>query len=82
MCQRQAMASDLPFYDMFAPTKNFSFEVSDDVIACDLGTPQPKIMATPMSGGLQVWLKLSWLNDISLLLFRVFRKASAALNVA
>ena len=50
-CQRQAMASDLPFYDIFAPTKNFSFKVSDDVIACDLGTPQPKIMATPIRGG-------------------------------
>ena len=36
------MASDLPFYDIFAPTKNSSFEVSDDVIACDLGPPNQK----------------------------------------
>ena len=36
MYQHQAKASDLPFYDIFAPTKNSSFEVSADVIACDL----------------------------------------------
>ena len=30
------MTRDLPFYDIFAPTKNSSFEVSNDVIACDL----------------------------------------------
>ena len=49
-CQHQATASDLPFYDIFAPTKNSCFEVSDDVIACDLwfGFPQSKILATPM----------------------------------
>ena len=49
MCQHQATASDLPFYDIFAPTKNFSFQVSDDVIACGLwfGPPQSKILATP-----------------------------------
>ena len=38
-CQHQATAYDLPFYNIFALTKNSSFEVSDDVIACDLGPP-------------------------------------------
>ena len=51
MSQHQATASDLPFCDIFAPTKNFSFEVSDDVITCDLWfePPQSKILATPMN---------------------------------
>ena len=42
-CQHQVKASDLSHYDIFAPTKNSSFEVSDDVIACDLwfGSPPP-----------------------------------------
>ena len=35
-CQHQATAFDVPFYDIFAPAKNFPVEVSDDVIACDL----------------------------------------------
>ena len=35
-CQHQATAFDVQFYDIFAPTKNSFFEVSDDVIACDL----------------------------------------------
>ena len=35
-CQHQATTSDLPFYDIFTPHKNSSFEVSDDAIACDL----------------------------------------------
>ena len=37
------MTSGLPFYDVFAQPKNSSFEVSDDVIACDLwfGPPPP-----------------------------------------
>ena len=35
-CQHQPTASDLSFYDIFAPTKKFFFEVSDDAIACDL----------------------------------------------
>ena len=51
MCQHQATASDFLFYDIFARTKNFSFEVSDDVIACSLWfgpPPQSKILATPM----------------------------------
>ena len=48
-CQYRATASDLPLYDIFAPTKNSSFEVSDDVIACDLAPPQSKILATPMA---------------------------------
>ena len=42
-CQHQDMASNLPFYDIFAPTKNSSFEYSDDVIACDLGFGPPPI---------------------------------------
>ena len=42
-----------PSYNLstaFAPTKNSSFEVSDNVIACDLwfASPQSKILATPM----------------------------------
>ena len=42
MCP-QATTSDLPFYDIFAPPKNSSFEVSDDVIACDLWFAPPPI---------------------------------------
>ena len=42
-CQHQATAFDLPFYDVFAPTKNSCFEVSDDVIACDLRFGPPPI---------------------------------------
>ena len=42
-CQHQAKASDLPFYDIFAPTKKSSFEVSDDVIVCDLWFGPPPI---------------------------------------
>ena len=49
-CQHQATASDLPFHDIFASTKNSSLEASGDVIACDLrfGPPQLKILATSM----------------------------------
>ena len=40
----QATASNLLFYDIFAPTKNSSFEVSDEVITCGLGpTPHQKL---------------------------------------
>ena len=35
-CQHQATVSDILFYDIFAPTKISSFEVSGDVIVCDL----------------------------------------------
>ena len=45
------MASDLPFYDIFAPQKITFSKISDDVIACDLWfgpPPQSKILATPM----------------------------------
>ena len=42
-CQHQATAFDLPFYDIFAPTKNSSFELSDYVIACDLWFGPPPI---------------------------------------
>ena len=50
-CQHQATTSDLPFYDIFAPAKNSSFKVSDDVIARGLwfAPPQSKILATPMT---------------------------------
>ena len=51
MRQHQATASDPPFNDMFALTKNSSLEVSNDVIACDLWFgphPQSKILATLM----------------------------------
>ena len=53
-CQHQATAFDLPFQDIFAPTKNSSFELSDDVIARDLGSPQSKIVATPMALDLRI----------------------------
>ena len=52
-CQHQATTSDLPFCDISAPPKNSSFEVSDDVVACDLWfappTPKSKILVTPMA---------------------------------
>ena len=51
MRPHQATASNLSFYDNFASTKNSSFEVSDDVTACDLRfgpIPQSKALATPM----------------------------------
>ena len=38
-CHHQATASDLTFSDIFALTKNSSFEVFDDVIVCDLPPP-------------------------------------------
>ena len=40
-------ASDLPFYDIFAPQKVSFSKIFDDVIACDLGfgPPQSKILA-------------------------------------
>ena len=46
----QATASDLPFYDIFAPQKVPFSKISDDVITCDLwfGPPQSKILSTPM----------------------------------
>ena len=49
MCQHQATDSGLLFFDNFAPTKNSFFEVSDNLIACDLWfePPQSKILATP-----------------------------------
>ena len=42
-CQHQTTAFDLPFYDIFTPTKNSSFEVSDDVIASNLWFAPPPI---------------------------------------
>ena len=58
----QATASDLPFYDIFAPQKVTFSKISDDVIACDLwfGPPQSKILATPMDlKYLQKWSCIS-----------------------
>ena len=42
---RQATASDLPFYNIFAPQKVPFLKISDDLIACDLwfGPPPPPI---------------------------------------
>ena len=47
MCQHQTTASDLSFYDIFAPTKNFFFKISDDVIACDLWFAAPPPSKNP-----------------------------------
>ena len=51
-CQHQATAFGLPFYDTFAPTKNFYFEVSDDVVACDF-------WFAPSPPNQKSWLRLS-----------------------
>ena len=48
-CQHQAKACDLKYHDIFDPTKNSSFEVSDDVIACDLCPPN-------QNSWLRLWL--------------------------
>ena len=57
----QATASDLPFYDIFAPQKISFSKISDDVIACNLwfGPPQSKILATPMYLALYTSAKIS-----------------------
>ena len=47
MCQNKATASDFPFHDIFAPTKNSSFKVSDDVTACDLWFTSPHPIKNP-----------------------------------
>ena len=75
-CQHQATAFDLPFYDIFAPTKNSCFEVSDDVIACDLrfGPPQSKILATSMGG--RMMLKQEIFGAKSNAHFRQYQQAS------
>ena len=41
-CQ-QATASDLPFYDIFAPQKVPLLKISDDIIACGLKFGAPPI---------------------------------------
>ena len=53
------MASDLPFYEIFAPQKVTLLKTCDDVIACDLwfGPPQSKILATPMIDALKIFKK-------------------------
>ena len=43
MSQRQATVSGLPFCNIFVLSENFSFEVSDDVITCDLWFEPPPI---------------------------------------
>ena len=62
----QATASDLPFYDIFAPQKVTFSKISDDVIACDLwfGPPQSKILATPMTGN----SLFEWISHLALTL--------------
>ena len=47
--QHQATTSDLSFYDIVSPPKSSSFEVSDDVIACDLwfAPPPPPPIKNP-----------------------------------
>ena len=48
--KKLARASNLPFYDIFAPEKVPLLKISDDVIASDLwfGPQQSKILATRM----------------------------------
>ena len=43
------MASDLPFYGIFAPQKIPLSKIYDDVIVCELWLPPPqsKILVTP-----------------------------------
>ena len=57
-CQHQAAASDLRFYDIFAPTKNSSFEVSDDVIASDLWFGPPPIKNSGYAYDRKEWKRL------------------------
>ena len=47
-CQTHATASDLPNLQYLCPAKVPLSKNFDDVIACDLGPPQSKILATPM----------------------------------
>ena len=51
------------------PPKNSSFKVSDGVIACDLGSPQSKILTTPMRARVEVLIKVvskaeRWNGDV------------------
>ena len=49
-CQHQATASDIPFYDIFAPQKVslLKFLMTSLHVICGLGPLQSKILATPM----------------------------------
>ena len=50
----QATASDLPFYDIFAPNKKLTlskFLMTSLHVICALGSPQSNILATPMARG-------------------------------
>ena len=73
-CHRAA-ASDLSFYDIFAPQKVPFLKFFDDVIACDLwfAPPQLKILATPMTSSLHT-LNFGLLRKyVSLLHIKMFR---------
>ena len=42
-CQKQATASDLPFYNIFVPQKVLPLKISENIIVCDswFGSPPP-----------------------------------------
>ena len=77
----QATASDLPFYDIFAPQKITFSKISDDVIACDFwfGPPQSKILATPMPSTVDYQLPTAVIHGTKQLSFVQYWKASFAL---
>ena len=54
------MASNLPFYDIFALAKNSSFKVSDYVIACDLWFGVPPLIKNPGYAYAFTVLFMSW----------------------
>ena len=50
----QATASDLSFYDIFAPNKKLTLSkclMTSLHVICALGSPQSNILATPMARG-------------------------------
>ena len=71
MWQHRAAASDLPFHDILVPTEHSSFEVSDDIIAYDLwfGSPQAKILATPMVAPAVILFRYDFKRCVVVLLF-------------
>ena len=74
-CHRAA-ASDLSFYDIFAPQKVPFLKIFDDVIACDLWfgpLPLSKILATPMTSSLHTLIFGLLRKYVSLLLIKMFR---------
>ena len=46
---RQATISDLSPFHIFVPQKLPVWKIFDDLIACDLGLPQSKILGMPMN---------------------------------